>query len=247
MNVRPLLLVMNPRQIPDCIKAISALRIDKVWLQNMWERELEPEIEKLVNEQVQYTHFILLSDDTIPTQRALDLVVAELAHHPVVTGYCNLDQTPEGLAHVNLCKSPLDPLKGSQADAYDWFRRDEVEAGPMRGYVHTYFGGACLTGMSRELWQRFPFRVLGDMDKYARGFASDWMLSVRLHAAKIPMIAPVGAFVTHVKMDYRVWDTTPERRLLNGIEPKNIKWDLDVSEPQINTRDMPSGNIAGAE
>jgi hypothetical protein len=31
---------MNPRRIPECVDAIDALSIDKVWVKNYTEREL---------------------------------------------------------------------------------------------------------------------------------------------------------------------------------------------------------------
>ena len=37
---KPLLIVMNPRRIPECVDAINALSIDKVWVKNYTEREL---------------------------------------------------------------------------------------------------------------------------------------------------------------------------------------------------------------
>lgn len=240
--IAPCLLVMNPRRIPRCMAAIDALKIDKLYMQNMWERQLEPVIADVVeNSLYRHTHYILLSDDTVPTQEALDKVVLGLYTRPVVTGYCNLDAKQP---YVNLTKRPFDTRLGSCKEAYDWFTRKKVDTWP-EPFVPTYFAGACLTGMSRELWRRFPFRVLGENDC---GFASDWMLSVRLHTAGIPIVAARGAFIEHLKPDWLRVDRTPEHALLNGREPAGVRWSFKdgpaTVAPERDVRDMPSGQIA---
>lgn len=227
--IKPLLLVMNPRRIARCITAIESLPIDKVWMTAMWEKELEPVIDKIVDDVIAgpdgYTHLILLSDDTVPTPKSLALVLAALEEgHPVVTGYCNLDSK---VPHVNLTKSPFKHVDQSYGNDYDWFTRDEVEAWP-DPIVPTCFGGACLTAMSRELWKQFPFRC-NTHPGAEMGYCSDWNLCVRLQAAGIPIVAPRGAFVHHVKEDWTsMVINDPEKRLLNGLIPSEVRYDYDI-------------------
>lgn len=241
---KTLLLVMNPRRIPAAIAAIDALSIDKVWLRCFWEKELETviaEVTKLAK-RLEYTHLILLSDDTVPTQEALDAVLECLTAHPVATGYCNLDAT---LPFVNLTKTPFTRTNESYADDYNWYRREEIEAWPS-DLVPTCFGGACLTAMSVEMWERFPFEVLSRPDA-AVGYASDWKLSVRLQQAAIPIVAPKRAFVRHLKT---VWlegpaqEKDPDYRLLMGTVTPAIIWDLKAASSarvmrELNARPLP--------
>lgn len=98
VDVRPLLMVMNPRNISRCMKAILSLNVDKVLLKNMFEAELVDVISNIVEEHEEYTHFMLLADDTVPSQKALEAVLSLAGWgHPVVTGFCNLDATEEGV------------------------------------------------------------------------------------------------------------------------------------------------------
>lgn len=215
----PLLLVMNPRRIARCIAAIEALDVDKVWLVAMTERQLEDVVHYVVDKASAYSHLLLLSDDTVPTQGALDLVLAALEEHPVVTGYCNLDASSP---FVNITRRPFQCLDRSIGSDYDFFRRDVVAtwSAPL---VRTYFAGACLTGMSRDMWWKYPFRVFPGSEP---GYASDWMLSTRLQRDGVPIWAPRGAFVEHVKAVWNEPDRTdPERRLLIGEIPAEIRWD----------------------
>ena len=48
--MKPLLMVMNPRTIPQCMQAIESLDIDKVWLKNWTERELVEVIKSVIQE-----------------------------------------------------------------------------------------------------------------------------------------------------------------------------------------------------
>ena len=101
--MKPLLIVLNPRRIPECVDAISALRIDKVWLQNYTETDISYVYPRVVEES---NHDLIgvLSDDTIPTQDALDAVLAISDPSVVSTGWCPLDDESD---LVNLSTEPL--------------------------------------------------------------------------------------------------------------------------------------------
>lgn len=224
--MKPLLLIMNPRRIPECLDAIRALKIDKVWLTAMWERELEAPIAKLVEERDDYTHFVIISDDTIPTQDALDLVLAAAEQTDVAAGYCNLDAIRP---YVSLCASPFDPALGSVHEAYDWITREDVEgSGPIGSLMEVFHQGFAFTCMPRAMWQRFPFKVFGE---HPRGFASDYVLSLRLQQADVPIHAVRGAFMPHLKPDITRYDRTPGHELLMGAIPAAVQWDLAGRRP----------------
>ncbi len=224
---KPLLFVMNPRRIQRAFDAINSLAIDKVWFSNMWERDLVEPMAAAVEEADErgYTHVLLLADDTVPTQRALDLVTTWLAAYPIVTGYCNLDAV---CPFVNLTKTPFKIRDRSAAEDYDWFTQAEVDAYPY-GLVPTKFAGACLTGYSVNLWKRFPFRPTVHEGE-PRGYASDWNWSIRVQDAGLSIVAPRGAYVEHLKLDWRSQsvDLTqyPEKRLLIGVYPPAVRWDI---------------------
>ena len=71
-EMKPLLMIMNPRKIPVCMEALESLEIDKVWLKHYSERELVQVIADVIAS-TDHDVIGLLSDDTIPDQKALDL------------------------------------------------------------------------------------------------------------------------------------------------------------------------------
>lgn len=212
----PLLAIMNPRQIPECIQSLEALNVRKAWLQNYTEWQLQEVIASIVrDEAIHFTHLCLVADDCIVTQPALDAVLAQAQEHPVVTGYCRLDWSHP---LVNITRRPMSGDKPS-AGAYDFYSLDEVQAWPDE-IVPTGFVGFALTCMSREMWREFPFRVFGTE---TRSYASDFNLSARLRDAGVPMVAVRDGLVGHFKKKWNTTDTTPGRELLIGVKPAGVE------------------------
>lgn len=199
-----LLIILNPRRIAECLLTLRALDIDQAWCTGYTEHQLQRVIRDLVTQHV-YDHYIVVPDDVIPTQPALNAVQAALAAgHPVVTGYCNLDTS--GDDRVNITRSPL--TEPRTMASYDFYTQAQVDkyTTPL---VPTHFAGFALTGMSRELWQRYPFRAYGDP-----GCSSDFHLSRRLADARVPIVAPKAARVHHVKDVVNHLDADPRKRLM---------------------------------
>jgi len=219
--MNPCLIVMQPRRIPSALEAIATLNVDRVHLIGMWEAELVPVIADIVERRDEYTHFLLLADDTEPTQAALDLVLKYAARgHEVVTGYCN---NSLGSPLVNLTKSNFRVRDRSVWEDYDFYERAEVE-GYRHELVPSRFTGACLTCMPREMWRAYPFQVVTHEGE-PRGYSSDWKLSVRLQEDGVPIVAPRGAFVHHLKERSNSQAiTNPVNRLWVGETPKEVHW-----------------------
>jgi hypothetical protein len=212
--VRPLLVIMNPRRIPECMAALEDLPVPKVWVTGYPQSAIPPILSGIV-EGSDFTHYINTSDDVVPSRRALAAVLRLASRHPVATGYCNLDmESPL----VNLTRSPLldyPPTEGS----YDFIRREDVKRYP-RVTVPSFFAGMSLTCMTRELWLRFPLSGFT-----ASCWGTDYSLSYRLGRARIPIVAHRAAFVWHVKERWNRTDQAPEKRLLVGKIPPEVRWD----------------------
>jgi hypothetical protein len=211
--VSDLLVILNPRQIEECIRAFGELEIDRLWLRNMKEKEIEQRWPEILEAAIGYDRLILVSDDGVVRQWALDAVIELLDEgHPVVTGYSNLDSAAHWRNEhwVNLNRTPLPEY--STTNAYDLYTLGEVFCWPDR-VVPTTFCGWCLTGMSYELWERFP---------YDTAFGSDFNLSRRLARSEIPIVAARDAFVWHVKETSKGPDQETRKGLRVGKELAEI-------------------------
>lgn len=215
MKFDPLLAVMNPRAIPECIHAFERLDVRRAWLQRYTEAELVPVIASLVaDESIPFTHLALVADDCIVQPDALAAVFELAQVRPVATGYCRL---ATGHPKVNITRRPIMGDTPS-AGAYDFYDFDAVAGWP-RHEVPTGFVGFAVTVMPREVWARFPFGVFAPE---GGGHASDFHLSRRLRDAGVPMVAARDGYVEHVKSEWNRRDDYPGRELLIGREPARV-------------------------
>lgn len=204
--MRDLLVILNPREISECLRAFSELEIDRLWVRRMREVGIaERWDEILAVASGGYDNLILISDDGIVQQHALT-AVQQLLHGgaPAVTGYSNLSASD---MRVNLSKAPLGPYPAP--DSYTLMTLAEVMESP-KPYFRTWFAGMCLTGMPFEMWERYPFRVWNGAAQ------TDFSLSKRLEAADVPIIAARDAFVWHVKEVWNMADSDPRKKPVDG-------------------------------
>ncbi len=208
-----LLLILNPRRIPECHDAFKELQIDKCWLQFYSEYGLQQAMHKAIKK-THYDNYIVISDDCVVSQVALDAV--QRTREEVVTGYCNLAQKNP---LVNLTKTPIRGWEPS-VNGYDFITQTEVTSGP--DTFRTFFSGMCLTKMSKEMWERFPFKCFGGEP----GYGSDFHLCKRLQSANVRITAHKDAWVDHLKETWNQPDQDSTKRLLIGEEPSRTLWDL---------------------
>lgn len=212
---RTLLIVMNPRAIPECIDAIRELRgVDKAWCSYYTELDLELIVPRVIKH-THYERYMILSDDTIPTQHALDTVLALHDEHPdaVACGWVNVDSI-SGLSTYN-----PEPLKANAPviDAYSFATLDDARRMPHG--ARTWFHGFVLSTMSRELALKYPF-------KSYNGCASDLHQCYRLQQDNIPIYTSADAEVFHVKERANVLDKAHEKRLLIGERARKLTLEL---------------------
>lgn len=216
--MNPLLLVFNPRHIEECVASIQRLPIDQAWLTGYREAELEPIVASIVDRFDSYTHFLVCSDDPIIPAFALEAVLDALADgHPVATGYCNLDRSD---MRVNLTRRPFETTDTSIMADYDLYHLSEVLGHPDE-LVPTFFAGFALTGMSRDMWLKYPYRT--------DGLPSDFNLARRLQADGVPIVAPKQAFMWHEKELVNHPDTEHRKRLLIGEVEPAVNWRIGVT------------------
>lgn len=211
--MRALVCIMNGRAIPESIDSFRALDCDRAWMTGYTDAELGAVHTELVA-RTHYDFYLVVSDDCVVTQEALDAVLELLeAGHPAATGWSRLHTRSR---EVNLCHAPLrgdaPTIQGYSFYTFAQIRSDD------RPVIPTHFMGFSLTGMPRELWQRFPYQAY--TERRARGYSSDFNLSRRLRDAGVPMVAAKAAYVEHLKVRGR---KPPSHRLLVGEMEKQVR------------------------
>jgi len=215
-----LLIVLNPRRIAECLTAIDALDIDKLWVSRYSEKAIETWWPSILEAADGYDRLLMISDDTFPRQQALDAVTSLLDDgHPVVTGYSNLSAA-DWRANISIAPLAYPP----SPDAYTHPPIGYVLSYPEPA-VPTYVTGLTLCGMTRHMWETYPFEVWG---KNPAGCCSDYMLSWRLQEDGVAIVAAREAFIFHLKDVWGIMDVGPRKRLLIGEEPAELRLDVRV-------------------
>ena len=217
--MRTLLCIMHARAIPECLDSYRALDCDIAWMSGFTIAELG-NVHREVIRTTDYDAYVVVSDDCIVTQPALDAVVALLADdHPAATGWCRLHtKSPQ----VNLCHSPLigDVPKRKAYPFYGFEEVDEWEG----EVVPTHFMGMSLTGMSRDMWRRYPYGCFTTIR--TQGHSSDFHLCIRLRDEGVPMVAAQSGYIEHVKTRGRNGHPAPaSHRVLVGEMPAETRID----------------------
>lgn len=216
--MKPLLAILNPREIPEFEASVELLPIHTVRLRGYTERELADGVWEHVLDGARrrgYTHISLISDDLIVPPDSLEAILRHAEQWPrrVTTGWANVDEESQD-AGVSF-KPLADPEPTASSYAFPSWR--DVLAGPR--VQRTYFTGFVATTCTIDVWERYPYQVYGE------GWAADYSMSRRLHADGVRIDCLREAFCLHLKENRGRPTTKPERKLLIGQMKREVVWD----------------------
>ncbi len=103
---KEILMILQPRAIPEAIESLNKLDIEKVWFRGYTEMELETVLNDFIKD-TDYDYYWIIADDVIVDNKPLEVLRPKLYEGEVVTGYCNLYQ---GSDYVNLSFEQTDKL-----------------------------------------------------------------------------------------------------------------------------------------
>lgn len=168
---RDCLIILQAREIPHAVASLQRLPIDKLWFRGFTEEGLAPHLNQFIAD-TSYRNYLLCADDVIVSPKAFACVTALLQEHPAATGYCRLAADSP---LVNVTRRPLELRNGQYAEwaDYDFYNLTEVQALP--GEFVSWLGGWALTGMRRDLWLKYPFRV-NSHTKQQTDFETSWRM-----------------------------------------------------------------------
>jgi hypothetical protein len=213
-------MIMQAREIPECISSLRRLRIDKLWLRGFTEPQLEKVIPDIVKNP-EYRRYIIVSDDTIVSQAALDSILKWQEEFDVLTGWCNVSlQTWR--ANVLFRPPPfwndtyyritrlMPQASGAKVRYYTDTRtllKRMYESTLLSNFpacsevlrkppvFRTYYVGWALTSMSRDMWLYYGFRFPRWKD-HASG--SDDLMSRIMNADGVKMWCSRDSFIYHL-------------------------------------------------
>jgi hypothetical protein len=106
--MNPLLVIFNPRSIPEFYKAIERINgISKLWIKYFPQDEAYNKAREFFL-QSDYTHFMILPDDLIVTQADVDAIVNHDESYDSISGWCN---NPAVMIQISILTSRLSCLQ----------------------------------------------------------------------------------------------------------------------------------------
>ena len=207
------LIILNARHIEPVKAALAELPIAKIWLTGYTELEISNGVFADAIASTSFDRYLVSSDDILIRPHALAAVIDVWERgYDVVTGYSQRSHTDWT---VNLTEAPIQTLTPGKG-AYRFREYADVAAWP-DPIVPTWFAGFSITGMPRDLWERFPFGCFHDGINDP-GHASDFHLSLRLQEAGIPIGAAREGFAYHWRHGYGYLHPDDARLLLGDLE-----------------------------
>jgi hypothetical protein len=238
-------MIMHAREIPECITPLKRLNLDKVWFRGFMQVQVEKEIRRFVRS-TDYDRYILISDDVVMTQKALDAVLMWQKSFDILTGWCNL--SPERW-RANVILNPLKDVPyyrmGKRIPRFAGRHVAGLISGGIFPFKHlyeavafrsfpacseianlpevfqTYFMGGPLLSMKKEHWLKYGFE---SPSWGGPAFGADMALSKQITEDGMKMWCVRDAFVYHLH--------TTRNFLVGKVEPVTIH--ERIAEPLSN-------------
>src|SRR4030095_7571084 len=126
--MKPLLVIFNPRSIPEFYKAIEKINgISKLWIKYCPQDVAYNKAREFFL-QSDYTHFMILPDDLIVTQADVDAIVNCDESYDSISGWCNNAGREDTKIDTNISAFlPPDPPRTATYEGYRWFKIAQFE------------------------------------------------------------------------------------------------------------------------
>lgn len=221
--MRPLLVILNPREIPEVMVALRALTIPKVWI-SFYREDIAvgqrlPEVIAAAKEKG-YTHIVLVSDDGLVTQETLDRVLAFPPEVRACSGWVNLDahRISSNISQIELhwYNQPTDP-------GQYYLIPEETMRGLTEPFKAT-FSGFALLRMPVETWEEVA------LQNCSWTSCTDFYTYMRLSEMGVELWVDPKAFFFHLK---KLPNEPYSNFMYVGMKDPRILWEEEPGEQRI--------------
>jgi len=231
-EIRPLLFIPSPRDIPEVAESIGNLKIDKLWI------KYHPQLEAYEHASIffrnhDFTHLIIHPDDMLATQSELDQLIQDITEEPnrVIGGYCNVTAGSTDWEDANISYSlPPDPPHIGTYQDYHWIPlKDLAGKSEIIKVKHSGFG---LLALPRDVITKIPFRT-------DSGCCPDSCLSLDLDKSGIDQYVDTRIYCKHIRTDpsiLQVGKKEKEIRIITHLPRRNIRTTAEELRDRILTR-----------
>ena len=224
MAFDPVLMIMQPRRIPEAINSLNEnVDISKVWFRAYTEPQVLAQMNKFIKE-TNYSHYIVMGDDGVVSKKAANTILkyGEMKEYDVFTGWMNMHLEKDGsysresTVNVNQLKYWTQTEGPEREDYPPWVPVEEVQN--HTGIIQISMANFAMTIAERDIFLKFPLQT------HINGRASDHHWSYRLQQAGVTVHTHTDAFIKHLR---RGWTPWKYNWLVGNVNPEIIyetKW-----------------------
>ena len=219
-KVRPLLTIMNPRNIPWVMKKFKKIKyVDKVYFKYTKTSETLKNIEEYFLKHKKYTHLIINSDDGAPDYDGIAMLIADVKKYnfPVISGCVCIDKLMQDMSLNLTFKAVTKERKIGAIDrtSYNSLPAEFLE---LKGIVRVWFQGNATCMIRRDIVEKIGLTTWF-------GGTGDIQFSYLCWKQHIPQYADLRVYFEHSK-----YPTVSSCKILVGNRtPKIVA--VKASEP----------------
>ena len=202
--MKPLFLILSPRDIPQVIESLKQCPFDKLWIKyhpSWWAHRYG---KQMFLSHKEYSHLVLWADDLIYDHQVMMRLFSYAARYPLTTGIANVDMDGH---KEEACITKNLPAINREYRLYNWYRMDELDHGSM----FVKHSGMAAAVIERELVERLSF------DGDDMGHAQDVIISHELDKMGLRILAVTGCRFLHLRHGGEI---------MNGRKEAFTKWDI---------------------
>lgn len=215
--IKPLLGVLNPRDLPEFKECVEKINIDRLHIKYFQpESDAYDALRKSFLKHTEYSHLIICPDDIVFDNSHIEKLISgiEQFNFPILTGYANLDLKHPDTYSVSLY--PIDIIRE---------RRNPIlltkQTMPTQRYIEVKWCGFGLTTIRRNIVEKIQFEddSRDNNRPYGSGCCVDTKFSWDALCKRIPMICDTTVKFLHLRKDnYSLMD-----HFYAGIKPRAIQ------------------------
>ena len=207
-EINPLGVVMSVRDFPIAWywikRACKENNVDLLVVKNYPHHIAHQKARKFFLEHKEYTHFIIINEDTIVTPSHLRLLIEDIKEYdyPVIGGYCF--PVSKNYPKTNLTKKNMRKIRVVFANQYGLVDLEEAISWSLDEPIERfYFNGLTLTAVRRNIIEEIefkPYKYVNDRTLgfwVRRGIMFDLQFSNELFDRGIPLMVDKRLMVMH--------------------------------------------------
>ena len=207
-GINPLGTVMSVRNFPIAFywikRACKENNVDLLIVKNYPHHVAHEKTRKFFLEHEEYTHLIIINEDTIVTPSHLKLLLEDIEKYDyeVIGGYCF--PVSKLYPRTNLTKKNMRKIRVVSANQYDFLNLEDVITWSLDSPIEEfYFNGLTLTAIRRDIVEEIgfkPYKYINDRTLgfwVRRGIMFDLQFSNDLHDKGIKLMVDKRLLVLH--------------------------------------------------